>query len=421
MKAEIKRRIEAIKRGEVPKGYKETKVGIVPEEWKVKKAKEIFRNHTNKKHGGKHSVLSSTQNLGIIPRDTLNIDIKYDKDNITTYKKVDIGDYVISLRSFQGGIEYSEYEGLVSPAYTVLKNVIPISNNYYKEYFKTSEFISRLNSSIYGIRDGKQIGYDDFSDLLLHNPPLPEQQKIAEIFGICDKVIQLKEELLVEKHKLKKWLLENLLNPNSGVRLPGFKGKWEEKALGELGFFSKGFGISNDDCQTGESPCIKYGDIYMDYNYFVDNIVSHTENDIANNSKMISTGTLLFTGSGEDPLEIGKCVAYLGKEKVAVGGDIIIMVPDNVNSLFLSYQQYTSKLICRKAELSQGYSVVHIYADQIKSLTVFIPPTMKEQEAIADILFQADNEINLLDKELGEWCIMKKALMQVLLTGIVRV
>jgi type I restriction enzyme S subunit len=97
------------------------------------------------------------------------------------------------------------------------------------------------------------------------------------------------------------------------------------------------------------------------------------------------------------------------------------MVPDNVNSLFLSYQQYTSRMISRKAELAQGYSVVHIYADQIKSLCIFIPPTIKEQEAIANILFQADSEINLLDKELSEWCIMEKALMQVLFTGIVRV
>jgi type I restriction enzyme S subunit len=130
---------------------------------------------------------------------------------------------------------------------------------------------------------------------------------------------------------------------------------------------------------------------------------------------------LLFTGSGEDPLEIGKCVAYLGKEDIAVGGDIIIMAPKNVSPLFLAYQQYTSDLISRKAELSQGYSVVHIYADQIKSLVVNIPPTRKEQDSIANILFSADNEITVLTNELEQWKIQKKALVQVLLTGIVRV
>jgi len=252
-------------------------------------------------------------------------------------------------------------------------------------------------------------------------PQYLEQCKIAEILDNCDKVIQLKQNLITEKRKSKKWLLENLLNPNSGVRLPGFKGEWEEKRLGELGVFSKGFGISNDDCLTGDYPCIKYGDIYMRYNYFVNEVVSHTEEEIANNSKIINSGSLLFTGSGEDPLEIGKCVVYLGKEKVAVGGDIIIMTPKEVNSLFLSYQQYTSKMINRKAELAQGYSVVHIYTDLIKSLKVSIPSSIKEQEAIADILYQIDTEVNLLDRELAEWCVLKKALMQVLLMGIVRV
>jgi type I restriction enzyme S subunit len=285
MKAEIKKRIEVIKRGEVPEGYKQTKVGIVPEEWEVKKAKEIFKNYANKKHGGLYPVLSATQNQGIIPRDELDIDIKYDKENINSYKKIDVGDYVISLRSFQGGIEYSEYEGLVSPAYTVLKSIIPISSVYFKEYFKTPDFISRLNGSVYGIRDGKQIGYEDFSDLFLHCPSCSEQQKIAKVLIACDKVIELKEELLAEKRRQKEWLLEKLLDPNSGVRLPGFKGEWEERTLGELGSFSKGFGISNADCETGDVPCSKYGDIYRSYNYVIDKVVSFSEYDIATGSK----------------------------------------------------------------------------------------------------------------------------------------
>jgi type I restriction enzyme S subunit len=281
MKAEIKRRLEAIRRGEVPDGYKKTKVGIIPKEWELKKAGEIFRNYSNKKHGGNYPVLSSSQDFGIIPRNSLNIDIKYDKDNINTYKKVDIGDYVISLRSFQGGIEYSEYEGLVSPAYTVLKSIVPISNIFYKEYFKTPEFISRLNSSIYGIRDGKQIGYEDFSDLLLHNPPYSEQQKIAEILDTCDKVIRLKESLLAEKRRLKKWLLENLLNPNNGVRLPRFKGEWEEEKIEDL--FSFGFSLSASRNQLSNSGfCyLHYGDIHANTNYYID-----VDNDYDNIPKL---------------------------------------------------------------------------------------------------------------------------------------
>lgn len=154
MKPEIKKRIEQIQMGLVPEGYKRTKVGIVPYEWDVDKAKTAFTNYTNKKHNGDLMVLSATQERGIIPRSEVDIDIKYSEDNIGSYKKVEKGDFVISLRSFQGGIEYSGYQGLVSPAYTVIKNHIDINDGYYRRYFKTEAFISKLNSAVYGIRDG---------------------------------------------------------------------------------------------------------------------------------------------------------------------------------------------------------------------------------------------------------------------------
>ena len=192
MREDIKKRIEAVRGGEMPEGYQRTRAGMMPLDWQSNlAAKDIFRNHTNKKHNGELEVLSATQDRGIIPRSEVDIDIKYAEENIGSYKKVEAGDFVISLRSFQGGIEYSEYEGLVSPAYTVLKATKPISDNYYRAYFKTPDFISRLNGAVYGIRDGKQIGFEDFGELAVHYPPLAEQQKIAEILATCDRVIEL--------------------------------------------------------------------------------------------------------------------------------------------------------------------------------------------------------------------------------------
>ena len=231
MKPEIKKRIEQIQMGLVPEGYKRTKVGIVPYEWDVDKAKTAFTNYTNKKHNGDLMVLSATQERGIIPRSEVDIDIKYSEDNIGSYKKVEKGDFVISLRSFQGGIEYSGYQGLVSPAYTVIKNHIDINDGYYRRYFKTEAFISKLNSAVYGIRDGKQIGYDDFCNLYIHIPPLPEQEKIAEILSTWDKAIELKERLIAEKRQQKKWLIQNLVTGKK--RLSGFTDEWKERTLGD--------------------------------------------------------------------------------------------------------------------------------------------------------------------------------------------
>lgn len=104
--------------------------------WSFPKAKELFQSVSDKDHNGDLAVLSSTQDRGIVPRNEVDIDIKYDACSLVNYKKVSKGNFVISLRSFQGGIEYSTYTGLVSPAYTVLSSRKEISDGYYKQFLK---------------------------------------------------------------------------------------------------------------------------------------------------------------------------------------------------------------------------------------------------------------------------------------------
>lgn len=180
-------------------------------EWVNPKASEVFRNITNKKHNGDLEVLSATQERGVVPRSEVDIDIKYDSASLTGYKKIEKGNFVISLRSFQGGIEYSNYEGLVSPAYTVLTPCVPIADDFYKQFFKSGDYIRRLSVAIYGIRDGKQIGYDDFGRIRIPYPPLEEQRAIANVFNTIDHEIELlQKELEAEKQK-KKALMQLLL------------------------------------------------------------------------------------------------------------------------------------------------------------------------------------------------------------------
>ena len=188
------------------------------DEWKYLKAGAIFSNSSNKKHGGIGEVLSSMQDRGIVPRSQVDIDIKYDIDSVKSYKQVNTGDFVISLRSFQGGIEYSDYEGLISPAYTVLKNKIDIDAAFYKELFKSVNFIRRLNSVIYGIRDGKQIGYDDFSTLKLPYPPQEEQRTIAKVFKVANDEMTLLQSEINQLKNQKKGLMQLLLTGK--VRVP---------------------------------------------------------------------------------------------------------------------------------------------------------------------------------------------------------
>lgn len=179
--------------------------------WSFPKAKELFQSVSDKDHNGDLAVLSSTQDRGIVPRDEVDIDIKYDACSLVNYKKVSKGNFVISLRSFQGGIEYSTYTGLVSPAYTVLSSRKEISDGYYKQFFKSTDYINRLNVAVYGIRDGKQTSYEDFGRLRIPYPPIKEQDAIAEVLSTADREVNLLRQDIEQEKQKKKALMQLLL------------------------------------------------------------------------------------------------------------------------------------------------------------------------------------------------------------------
>jgi type I restriction enzyme S subunit len=192
------------------KDYFETKLGVIPKDWKVKKANQIFKNYSQKNNKNEQ-LLSATQENGVIPRDMIEGRVTMPHGSTNAFKLVDIGDFVISLRSFQGGLEFSNYRGIVSPAYTVLKPKIEIDKKFYKYYFKSRDFISRLAVAVIGIRDGKQISYNDFSVMNLPYPPIPEQIKIATVLTACDQKITLLSKKLEALKTQKKGLMQKLL------------------------------------------------------------------------------------------------------------------------------------------------------------------------------------------------------------------
>lgn len=415
MKEEIKKRIEAVRRGEVPEGYCRTRAGYMPNEWDQEiRAKDVFKNYTNKRHGGNYEVLSATQEKGIIPRSEVDIDIKYDESSVDSYKKVDAGDFVISLRSFQGGIEYSAYEGLVSPAYTVLKNKLPIDDGYYKAYFKTSDFINRLNGAVYGIRDGKQIGFEDFGDLAIHYPPLPEQQKIAEILATCDKVIELKQKLIEEKRRQKKWLMQKLLSENNKV---------EERTLSSLcSFIYDGDWIESKDQSESGIRLIQTGNIgvgqYLDKDGRARFISEDTFTRL--NCTDVFAGDVLISRL-PDPIGRACMVPQLPTRAItAVDCTILRFKSRDIAQFFLQFatsQQYFNKV----AILAGGSTRTRISRKEIENLLIPIPSEPMAMKSTTAVLSLMDKDIATLERELSEWQQKKKALMQLLLTGLVRV
>lgn len=155
-------------------------IGKIPEGWKLIKAKYLF-SQRNEKGNSTLVLLSPTQKYGVIPQSQLEgvVQVKENTD-LRVFKTIHIGDFVISLRSFQGGFEFSNYEGVCSPAYQVFHATKDLSNDFFRYLFKSDGFISKINSLTVGIREGKNIQYWDFSNMLLALPPKEVQIRSAQ-------------------------------------------------------------------------------------------------------------------------------------------------------------------------------------------------------------------------------------------------
>ena len=180
-------------------------------EWEIKRADEIFKS-VSEKNRALLPVLSASQIDGMVLRDEIGIDIKYDEATLNNYKVVKPGQFVIHLRSFQGGFALSKLEGITSPAYTIIdfidkENHLP---DFWNSILTSRDFIKRLETVTYGIRDGKSISFKDFSSLKFAFPNFKEQQAIGSYFSNLDNLINSYQEKISQLETLKKKLLQDM-------------------------------------------------------------------------------------------------------------------------------------------------------------------------------------------------------------------
>lgn len=412
---------------EVPLVYKQTEVGVIPEEWIICPLRSCLR--VAPEYGINAAAVPFDDNLPTYIRITdINdnnqfkpsprVSVKH--PNATSFFLRD-GDLVFARTGASVGKSYLYrdrdgplvFAGFLIRVSTEPSKLLPIYLSYYVQSKRYWDWVMAMS-----IRSGQPgINVKEYGTLQLPLPPLPEQRAIAEALSDVDGLIEALEKLIAKKRAIKKAAMQQLLTGKT--RLPGFSGDWKTKRIRDLGQFLKGSGVSRETAQSGPLACVRYGEIYTTHNNFIREFQSWISEEVSKSAVRLEYGDLLFTGSGETKEEIGKCAAFLYEKEAYAGGDIVILRPRGVDSLFLGYALNSPEVNRQKASLGQGDAVVHISAAALAQVSLSMPP-LEEQAAIAAVLSDIDAEIEALERRRDKIHAIKQGMMQQLLTGRVR-
>lgn len=370
---------------------------------------KLFKSITNKNHNSDLPILAITQDQGAVPRDQIEYNVTVTDKSLSNYKVVEVGDFIISLRSFQGGIEYSRFKGICSPAYIILrKREENISELYYKYFFKTWRYIQSLNRNLEGIRDGKMISYSQFSSVKVPYPrSFKEQQKIADFLSSIDELIDAENRKLKALEKYKKGLMQKLF-PAEGKTLPEWRfpefqgwGEWKSKSMEKAcKMFSGGTpDTSKKEFYGGTIPFIRSAEINKSSTeLFI------TEEGFKNSSaKMVKKGDILIALYGANSGEVA-----LSKIDGAINQAILCLRHETNNAFVYHYFTHMkNRIISKYIQGGQG----NLSGQIIKSVNLYFPKT-EEQQKVADCLSEIDTMITEQSNRLEQLKTHKKGLMQ---------
>ena len=382
--------------------------------WKKQLGNNLFDQISDKKPWPGLPVLAITQEHGAIPRHMIDYHVSVTEKSIESYKVVQVGDFIISLRSFQGGIEYSQYQGICSPAYVVLRRRGGGSDAYFRHYLKTDRFIQILTKNLEGLRDGKMISYKQFSELQIPVPVSEEQQKIADCLSSLDELITAQARKVGALKTHKKGLMQQLF-PREGetqprLRFPEFQGagEWTPTALGSIASFSSGGTPSKDNPEywNGSIPWVSASSMYELHISKADHYV--TPLAIGNGTRIAKKGTLLILVRGSMLFKrVPMCIAAVD---VAFNQDVkALKIDPSIIGTFLIYQLLTNEARIPINETGIGAGKIEL--TDLKEFGLFIP-SQPEQCRIADSLTNLDDLITAATQELDTLKTHKKGLMQ---------
>jgi len=402
---------------EIKNGYKKTKVGVIPEEWEVKRLGEVASFYK-----GKGISKAEISNIGIECIRYGELYTKYKEKIINIISKTNIDKEKLFLSKKNDILIPASGETAIdlATASCVLKDNIALGgdiniirtkiNGIFLSYYLNVIAKTKIASLAQGV-SVIHLYSSQLKNLFIPLPPLPEQEKIAEILSIWDKAIEKQEELIKEKEILKKGLMQVLLEKKEG---------WEVKKLGEVCEITRGASprpiskyITKD---SGSVNWLKIGDIDKNAKF-----ITKTKEKItiegSLKSRVIEPNDFILSNS----MSFGR--PYISKIYACIHDGWLLLKNKNKKVLLNDYlyEILSSDSIKKQfISLAAGSGVKNLKSETVKNSKIPIPP-LPEQEKIASILSTQDKEIDLLKEELGFLKEQKKGLMQRLLTGEVRV
>ena len=413
MTPEVKKRIEQIRQGIVPEGYKKGKIGIVPIKWNEVPFSTLFT-----------STSEYTDDLEQYPLYSLTIEDgitakteRYERSHLVkkenSYKVVRPNDYAYNPMNIRFGA-VARHKGdipvAVSGYYDIFTTVHESDLVFMDSFLTYGPMITYYNKVSTGSLVEKQrVHFSDFLEFSLALPPLEERKKIAEILATQDKVIELKEKLLAEKRQQKKYLIQQLLTGKK--RLHGFHGEWKREKLGKL------------FAERNETQCAHLELLSITG---TQGVIPRSKLDLKDNSSEDKSKYLhICVGDiGYNTMRMWQGVsAYSNYEGIVSPAYTILKPKGKVNAKYFSYLFKLPEVVFTFFRFSQGLvdDTRNLKYENFKTICVTYPEDIQEQNVIASILEKADQEIDLLCQAIEQEKKKKKALMQLLLTGIVRV
>ena len=368
----------------------------------------IFKEYSEKNHT-ELPALTIIQGGGTVKREDSDRNLMYDESNLSNYKMVQKDDFIVHLRSFEGGLEKSSLDGIISPAYHTFHSDVADSRFYYP-YFRSHEFIKyKLVPHVYGIRDGRSIDVAGMKTIEIPYTSMEEQRKIGDYLDSLDHLITLHQRKCDETKKLKKYMLQKMFPQNGSkvpeIRFKGFTDEWEQRKFGELGSVAMCKRIFKEQTSpVGDIPFYKIGTFGAEPDAFISRELFEEYKEKFQYPKI---GDMLISASGT----IGRTVEYDGEEAYFQDSNIVWFKHDErVDNSFL-------KCIYGIIKWSgiEGSTIKRLYNDNFLK-TEFYMPSVAEQEKVGEYFANLDHIITLHQHKCEELKKLKKFMLQNMFT-----